>query len=265
MQQANNGFVLCSSILLQMDPRWQWQTARSCQHIVNISCDYHQEGLPHFQFYDTAISAYLEDILLSLARSTAIPSLITDLPNHHAPKIRTPNTMIDIPSSDGVSSKHNHQRKDISSYQTPVSEHIDSLSKSLRVLSLDIHDHPEIRNKEFHAHEILTSFIKEQKGQDWIVTPSAYDIPTAFVAVFDSGGRGPVVSFNAEYGELDVLFLEADSGCVLMARDRCIERTWACLWAQSHRCVVDGCCAGYCTSGGGKETGREGGVVWDAC
>lgn len=36
------------------------------------------------------------------------------------------------------------------------------------------------------------------------MTPSAYDIPTAFVAVFDSGRRGPVVSFNAEYGELDV-------------------------------------------------------------
>ena len=107
--------------------------------------------------------------------------------------------MIDLPASDGVSSPYNTD-----SWLTLVSEHIDSLSKSLRVLSLDIHDHPEIRNKEFHAHEILTAFIKEQKLQGWTVTPSAYDIPTAFVAVFDSGRRGPVVSFNAEYGELDV-------------------------------------------------------------
>jgi hypothetical protein len=173
--------------------------------------------------------------------------------------------MIDNPSSDGVGSDHHHQRKDISSYQALVSEHIDSLSKALRVLSLDVHDHPEIRNKEFHAHEILTSFVKEQKLQDWIVTPSAYDIPTAFVAVFDSGRRGPVVSFNAEYGELAVLFLEANPSCILMARDRCAEWTWACLWAQSNRRVVDGRCAGYCTSGVGKEAGREGGVVRDAC
>ena len=109
--------------------------------------------------------------------------------------------MIDNPASHGIGSKH---KEDTSSYLTLVSDHIDSLSKSLRVLSLDIHDHPEIRSKEFHAHEILTAFIKEQKLQGWTVTPSAYDIPTAFVAVFDSGRRGPVVSFNAEYGELDV-------------------------------------------------------------
>jgi hypothetical protein len=249
---------------LGVNARSQWQTARSCQHIVNISGDY-QEGLPHFQFYDTTISTYLENYCnhwLDLQ-----PSIPNHQPNHlnHLPsKTRTPNTMIDNPSSDGVGSNHCHTKRDISSYQTLVSDHIDSLSKSLRILSLDIHDHPEIRYKEFHAHEILTSFIKEQKRQDWIVTPSAYDIPTTFVAVFDSGRRGPVVSFNAEYGELDVLFY-ADSSCILTARDRCVEWTWACLWAQSHRRIVDGRCAGYCTSGGGKEAGREGGVVWDAC
>jgi hypothetical protein len=109
--------------------------------------------------------------------------------------------MIDNPSSDGVGS--NCKEEDTGNFLTLVSSHIDSLSESLRVLSLDIHDHPEIRNKEFHAHEILTAFINEQKLQDWTVTPSAYDIPTAFVAVFDSGRRGPVVSFNAEYGELE--------------------------------------------------------------
>jgi len=107
--------------------------------------------------------------------------------------------MISVPATDGIGGKH---KEDISDYLTLVSEYIDSLSKSLRLLSLDIHDHPEIRYREFHAHQILTAFIKEQKGQEWIVTPSAYGVATAFVAVFDSGKRGPVVSFNAEYGEL---------------------------------------------------------------
>jgi metal-dependent amidase/aminoacylase/carboxypeptidase family protein len=63
-----------------------------------------------------------------------------------------------------------------------------------------------VRNKEFIAHEALTKFISEQRheGQKWEVTPSAYGIGTAFVAVFDSGKRGPVVSFNAEYGEFEL-------------------------------------------------------------
>lgn len=107
--------------------------------------------------------------------------------------------MISVPASDGIGSNH---KKDISDYLTLVSKYVDSLSKSLRLLNLDIHDHPEVRYKEFHAHEILTAFIKEQKSQEWNVTPSAYGIITAFVAVFDSGRQGPVVSFNAEYGEL---------------------------------------------------------------
>jgi len=107
--------------------------------------------------------------------------------------------MIDMPASAGIGS---NQEGDATDFLTLVSDYIDSLSKPLRVLSLDIHDHPEVRNKEFHAHAILTAFIREQKLQHWIVTPSAYGIATAFVAVFDSGRKGPVVSFNAEYGEL---------------------------------------------------------------
>ena len=113
----------------------------------------------------------------------------------------TNDTMLNPPAFSGISSYYNTD-----SWLALVSEHIESLSKSLRVLSLDIHDHPEIRNKEFHAHEILTRFIKEQKSQDWVVTPSAYGIATAFVAVFDSGRKGPVVSVNAEYGELGIFF-----------------------------------------------------------
>lgn len=85
-------------------------------------------------------------------------------------------------------------------YLDDVSSHIESLSEELRQISLSIHDHPELQYKEFHAHRVLTEYLSTQAG--WEVTPSAYNIETAFVAVFDTGREGPVVSFNAEYGML---------------------------------------------------------------
>lgn len=80
----------------------------------------------------------------------------------------------------------------------PISQHVERWSAALRRVSLEIHDHPELRYKETHAHDVLTRFVAAQAG--WTLTPSAYGIETAFVAVFDSGRKGPVASFNAEYG-----------------------------------------------------------------
>ena len=111
--------------------------------------------------------------------------------------------MIDLQTSDngnGDASTNNNNNG--SKYMPTISAHIDALSASLRHLSLTIHDNPEVRNKELIAHDALTKFVSEQQGQTWEVTPSAYGIATAFVAVYDSGRAGPVVSFNAEYGEL---------------------------------------------------------------
>ena len=79
-----------------------------------------------------------------------------------------------------------------------ISDHVESLSSNLRNISLSIHDNPELQFKEFHAHKVLTEYLSKQDG--WEVTSSAYGIETAFVAVYDSGKKGPVVSFNAEYG-----------------------------------------------------------------
>lgn len=112
--------------------------------------------------------------------------------------------MIDIQSSDSVNGSTSipiSNNSDDADYMSLISAHIDSLTPSLRHLSLTIHDNPEVRNKEFVAHDAITKFVSKQEGQEWEVTPSAYGIGTAFVAVFDSGRLGPVVSFNAEYGE----------------------------------------------------------------
>ncbi|KAK3706098.1 hypothetical protein LTR37_012925 [Vermiconidia calcicola] len=85
-------------------------------------------------------------------------------------------------------------------YLDSISSHVEELSSDLRSISLDIHDHPELQYKEYHAHRVLTEYLKKQHG--WNVTPSAYNIETAFVAVYDTGKKGPVVSFNAEYDAL---------------------------------------------------------------
>lgn len=79
-----------------------------------------------------------------------------------------------------------------------VSRIIEDMSDELRTISLNIHDDPELRFKERHAHDLLTSFVRSQDG--WEVTPSAYGLETAFVAVCEGSASGPVVSFNAEYG-----------------------------------------------------------------
>ncbi|KAK4554800.1 hypothetical protein LTR86_007948 [Recurvomyces mirabilis] len=85
-------------------------------------------------------------------------------------------------------------------YLDGICSTIDSLSDDLRTISLSIHDLPELQYKEYHAHHVLTEYVKQLEG--WQVTPSAYDIDTAFVAVYDSGRTGATVSFNAEYDAL---------------------------------------------------------------
>ncbi|KAK1086890.1 hypothetical protein LTR48_003106 [Friedmanniomyces endolithicus] len=85
-------------------------------------------------------------------------------------------------------------------YFTAICAEVDNLSADLRTISLEIHDIPELQYKEFHAHKVLTEYLARKLG--WTVTPSAYGIATAFVAVFDSGRKGAVVSFNAEYDAL---------------------------------------------------------------
>lgn len=83
-------------------------------------------------------------------------------------------------------------------YLSFISSHIDSISSALRPISLKIHDNPELNFKEYIAHATLVKFMQSQPG--WVVTPHAYGIETAWVAVYDSGKKGPVISYNAEYG-----------------------------------------------------------------
>ncbi|KID86093.1 hypothetical protein MGU_06785 [Metarhizium guizhouense ARSEF 977] len=58
------------------------------------------------------------------------------------------------------------------------------VGKEFWPINIKIHDNPELGYKESIAHEALTSFMRRQPG--WKVTPSAYGLKTAWVAVFDS-------------------------------------------------------------------------------
>ncbi|KAF4413183.1 Peptidase M20 domain-containing protein 2 [Colletotrichum fructicola] len=85
------------------------------------------------------------------------------------------------------------------SFSTPLDEIsaiVDSFAEDLWPVNKKIHDNPELGYKEFIAHDTLTAFMRSRPG--WSVTPSAYGMETAWVAVYDTGRKGPVVSFNAE-------------------------------------------------------------------
>jgi hypothetical protein len=75
---------------------------------------------------------------------------------------------------------------------------IDSLQESLWPLNKFIHKNPELAFEEYKAHDALTKYM--QSHENWQITRSAYGLDTAWVAVYDSGKPGPVVSFNAEMG-----------------------------------------------------------------
>lgn len=83
-------------------------------------------------------------------------------------------------------------------YLADINDFVDKISNDLGTINEKIHDNPELGYEEYKAHALLTSFLKSEKG--WKVTPSAYGMDTAWVAVYDSGERGPVVSLNVEMG-----------------------------------------------------------------
>ncbi|KAH8896697.1 hypothetical protein GQ53DRAFT_743312 [Thozetella sp. PMI_491] len=81
-----------------------------------------------------------------------------------------------------------------------VSAAVEAIADDLWPVNCKIHDNPELGYEEKIAHAALTAFMSTQEG--WKVTPSAYGLDTAWVAVYDSGKPGPIVSFNVEMDAL---------------------------------------------------------------
>jgi len=76
---------------------------------------------------------------------------------------------------------------------------IASLDPGLRALSLDMHDHPEIRWEEHRTHDIQSAYMEKQPG--WNVTKH-YLLPTAWKATFTHGAGGRTLGVNSEMDAL---------------------------------------------------------------
>ncbi|KAJ6786929.1 hypothetical protein PWT90_00071 [Aphanocladium album] len=81
-----------------------------------------------------------------------------------------------------------------------ISQAADAVSADFWPVNQRIHDNPELAWHEFIAHDTLTAFMEAQSG--WKVKRSVYGMETAWIAEFDSGRPGAIVSFNAEYDSL---------------------------------------------------------------
>lgn len=99
-----------------------------------------------------------------------------------------------------LSNLRGSQDDDSSKFMSDIDAFIGDIEEPLWTLNTFIHANPELAFQEYKTHRALTEFVRSQ-GQDWRVTPSAYGMETAWVAVYDSGQRGPVVSFNVEMGK----------------------------------------------------------------
>ena len=80
-----------------------------------------------------------------------------------------------------------------------ISDYLDSVTEELANISQTLWENPELGYEEHMAHDLLTAFMESKEG--WSVNKSIYGLDTAFSATYEGSGEGPVVSFNAEYGE----------------------------------------------------------------
>ncbi|KAJ3512343.1 hypothetical protein NLJ89_g3575 [Agrocybe chaxingu] len=81
---------------------------------------------------------------------------------------------------------------------TTIEATIKELDSELRELSLDIHAHPELGFKEFHAHDAYTAFIAKQGFE---VTKHLH-LETAWQAIYTHGSGGRTIGINSEMDAL---------------------------------------------------------------
>jgi metal-dependent amidase/aminoacylase/carboxypeptidase family protein len=72
---------------------------------------------------------------------------------------------------------------------------------ALRELSNYLLAHPELAFKEFLAHDACIKFLNEYCG-GWKITPHAYDVETAWEAVYTQGTGGRRIVYCSEYDAL---------------------------------------------------------------
>ncbi|PIL29213.1 hypothetical protein GSI_09262 [Ganoderma sinense ZZ0214-1] len=87
-------------------------------------------------------------------------------------------------------------------YRPEFFEHVTATLKALNddlfELSKDIHDHPETKFEEHHAHDVLTAFIEKHGFQ----TTRHHLLDTAWVAKYSRGSSGRTLGVNSEMDAL---------------------------------------------------------------
>lgn len=78
----------------------------------------------------------------------------------------------------------------------------DDITNALRRLSEFIHDNPELCFKEYRAHNACIAFLQQHCVEGWKITASAYELETAWEAVYTQGTEGRRVVFCSEYDAL---------------------------------------------------------------
>ncbi|KAH8101746.1 hypothetical protein BXZ70DRAFT_999671 [Cristinia sonorae] len=79
-----------------------------------------------------------------------------------------------------------------------IESRIDDLESSLKALSLDISDHPELKFEEFYAHDVLTKYM-ENHG---FAVKRKYILETGWEARWSHGAGGRTIGINSEMDAL---------------------------------------------------------------
>ncbi|KAF8345069.1 hypothetical protein F5887DRAFT_1282817 [Amanita rubescens] len=80
-----------------------------------------------------------------------------------------------------------------------IDNHIEQCSQELRALSLGIHAHPELRFKEYYAHDALTAFMEKHGFK----VERKLLLETAWRATFSHGSGGRTIGLNSEMDALE--------------------------------------------------------------
>ena len=80
-----------------------------------------------------------------------------------------------------------------------ITERVMALAPEMREIAHQIHEDPELGNREYHAVEALTAVLKKYGFE---IESNVCGLETAFIASYRSSRPGPVIGFLAEYDAL---------------------------------------------------------------
>jgi amidohydrolase len=80
-----------------------------------------------------------------------------------------------------------------------VYNRIDAIAPRMQAIARQIGERPELGNEEFFASQLL---IKELTAAGFSITRNILDLPTSFIAEYNSNKSGPIIAYLCEYDAL---------------------------------------------------------------